>query len=59
LDDLGIDFMNLKEFVGFSNIPLAVWNKKSDKKVKAKVRRTLIAAYFRFTVVMKRLQMNQ
>jgi transcriptional activator SPT7 len=52
LDVLGLDFLNLKEFgLDFSNIPLSLWNKKSDKPIRARVRRNILSKYFIFKLV--------
>ncbi|KAJ3124423.1 Transcriptional activator spt7 [Nowakowskiella sp. JEL0407] len=43
LDDLGVDILGLKDLgVGATSVPSELWNKKSDKVVKARVRRRIL-----------------
>ncbi|KAJ3046126.1 Transcriptional activator spt7 [Rhizophlyctis rosea] len=40
--DLGVDFLNLGELgLGFTNVPTEIWNRKSERPIRARVRRRL------------------
>ncbi|KAJ3056786.1 Transcriptional activator spt7 [Rhizophlyctis rosea] len=43
-EDLGVDFLNLKDLgLDITSVPTELWNRKSDKPIRARVRRRFIA----------------
>ena len=48
-EDMGLDFLNLKDIgLDIRSVPLSLWNQKSEKPIRARVRRSLLTKYFLF-----------